>query len=186
MIEVEDANGLAAGVGARVRAVRGERGLSAVVLARQAGISQPFLSQIERGHAAPSLTTLYALARSLDVSIGRLLTQAESADGGLEPLVRASEGIEQFARVLVSSEGPPQVEALEHEFTPGEGDRDWFHHEGQDLLYVIEGIVELQRRDHPNEILRAGSARLYDGETPHRCVLHGEQPARTLLVAIRP
>lgn len=176
---------LATHIGVQVRALRHERGLSAVVLAQRSGISQPFLSQIERGITAPSLTTLYALARALEVPISRLLAQVDRAEEDA-PVVRASEGIEQFARVLVSSEGSPQIEALEHEFVPGEGDRGWFHHPGQDFLYVIDGVVELQREGYPAEVLEAGAARLYEGDTPHRCVLHGEKPARTVLVAVRP
>ena len=49
-------------LGARIRHHRRQLGLTLVEVAGQAGISQPFLSQIERGKAAPSMATLEGLS----------------------------------------------------------------------------------------------------------------------------
>ena len=59
----------------RLREIRTARGLTLKALAKKAGgMSYPFLSNIERGKADPSLSTLRRLAKALDVSPSDLLS----------------------------------------------------------------------------------------------------------------
>ena len=66
---------LARTIGRRIRALRLERGMTAERLAYESDVgSKGFLSDIERGLARPSVTTLAAIARHLDVALFDLLT----------------------------------------------------------------------------------------------------------------
>ncbi|GAB4013376.1 helix-turn-helix domain-containing protein [Nocardioides ultimimeridianus] len=65
----------AAIIGARVRAARHERGLALGALAARARIGKGSLSEIENGARNPTLSTLYALARALDVPLSTLLAE---------------------------------------------------------------------------------------------------------------
>jgi transcriptional regulator with XRE-family HTH domain len=58
--------------------------LSMRQLARMAGISNPYLSQIERGLREPSEQVLEAIARSLELSAATLYEQAGLAEEGQE------------------------------------------------------------------------------------------------------
>jgi transcriptional regulator with XRE-family HTH domain len=60
-------------LGDRLRTARAARGLSLRSLAERVGVSPSLISQVERGLARPSVNTLYALARELDVSFDELL-----------------------------------------------------------------------------------------------------------------
>ena len=60
-----------------VRAWREHRSLTQEALAAAAGISTPFLSQIEGGKRVGSLDTLRAVARSLDVPLDLLTLKME-------------------------------------------------------------------------------------------------------------
>jgi transcriptional regulator with XRE-family HTH domain len=60
-------------MGERLRAARTARGLSLRVLASRLGVSPSLISQIETGRANPSVSTLYAIAAELDVSLDELL-----------------------------------------------------------------------------------------------------------------
>lgn len=60
-------------MGERLRAARSARGLSLRVLASRLGVSPSLISQIETGRANPSVSTLYAIAAELDVSLDELL-----------------------------------------------------------------------------------------------------------------
>ena len=60
-------------IGAKVKALRAERGLSGRKLAAAADVSQPFLSQLEAGHTSVAIATLYRLAAALDVKPSDLL-----------------------------------------------------------------------------------------------------------------
>jgi DNA-binding XRE family transcriptional regulator/quercetin dioxygenase-like cupin family protein len=59
-------------LGARLRRVRQDSGLSLREVARQLGVSPSFVSQLETGKSQPSVATLYSLAQLLDVPIDQL------------------------------------------------------------------------------------------------------------------
>lgn len=60
-------------LGARVRRVRLERGLTLRDTERQTGVSRSMLSKIERGRASPTATVLGKLAEGLKISISQLI-----------------------------------------------------------------------------------------------------------------
>lgn len=60
-------------IGDQLRARRRERGLSLRDLAERLGVSPSLISQIERGRANPSVSTLYSIVAELDVSLDELL-----------------------------------------------------------------------------------------------------------------
>jgi transcriptional regulator with XRE-family HTH domain/quercetin dioxygenase-like cupin family protein len=59
-------------LGSRLRTVRLKAGWTLRELARQAGVSPSFVSQIENGKSQPSVATLYVFAQLLSVSIDEL------------------------------------------------------------------------------------------------------------------
>jgi transcriptional regulator with XRE-family HTH domain len=59
-------------LGARLRDVRHQSGMSLREVARQLGVSPSFVSQMENGKSQPSVSTLYAMAQLLNVSIDEL------------------------------------------------------------------------------------------------------------------
>ncbi len=60
-------------MGDALREARRGRGLSLRELADRLGVSPSLISQIETGRANPSVSTLYAIAGELDVSLDELL-----------------------------------------------------------------------------------------------------------------
>jgi transcriptional regulator with XRE-family HTH domain len=155
-------------------------------LAARSGLSQPFLSQLERGLTTPSLTSIYKIADALALPPGAFL-RASSPSGVVahesDPqVIKVTEDAGQLARVLVPGSQSDIMEAYEHHFTPGQGERGWFEHTGEDFVYVLEGEVTLELRDHEPIHLRAGQSAHHRGDIPHRCRLVGDVPARTLLV----
>jgi DNA-binding XRE family transcriptional regulator len=59
-------------LGRRISDLRGKRGLSQTQLADMAGIGRAHLSQIENGAAAARITTLYAIAQTLEIKLEEL------------------------------------------------------------------------------------------------------------------
>jgi len=83
-----------AAVGARIRALRTERGLSLSALAAAAGIGKGSLSELESGRRNPTLDTLYAVAGPLGVPLAVLLdfdAGAVAADDGFEAVLLHTE-----------------------------------------------------------------------------------------------
>lgn len=67
-------------LGAAVRQLRGERGLTQEALAHDADITAGHLSMIERGLANPSWGAVRAIAKALSVSVADLAKLADRFD----------------------------------------------------------------------------------------------------------
>ena len=62
-------------LGERLAALRRERGLSLTALALKAGVTKGFLSLVERGRKAPSISTLLRLSQAYAIPVGGLLDE---------------------------------------------------------------------------------------------------------------
>jgi transcriptional regulator with XRE-family HTH domain len=69
-------------LGALLRAERLARGLSLRELAARTGVSNAYLSELERGRHEPSLSILRAIASALDAPLGPMLVRAGVLDDG--------------------------------------------------------------------------------------------------------
>jgi len=65
-------------LGAAVRAVREDKGISQVQLAAATGLVQSWISETERGRRNPSWSNVVRLAEGLGVSLSELASRAES------------------------------------------------------------------------------------------------------------
>ncbi|MFI7493579.1 helix-turn-helix domain-containing protein [Kocuria sp. M4R2S49] len=65
-------------LGQRLRTVRTAKGISLRELARLVGVSASFMSQIELGRATPSVGTLFAVARELNISVDELMSEGSA------------------------------------------------------------------------------------------------------------
>ncbi|MHB8318945.1 MAG: helix-turn-helix domain-containing protein [Acidimicrobiales bacterium] len=96
-------------IGSRLRARRVELGLTLAQVAEQAGLSLPYVSNLERGRGNPTLDALTALARALDVPLASLM----GADGDDDPfdtvLATAPKSLLQFARSAAFQETVSQL-----------------------------------------------------------------------------
>lgn len=64
-------------VGHRVRDLRAQRGITRRMLARDSGVSERYLAQLESGQANPSISVIRALAQAFDVAPDSLITEAD-------------------------------------------------------------------------------------------------------------
>ena len=130
------------GIAAAVRAQRLAAGLSMRALATKAGMSQPFLSNLENSRAMPSIATLYKIADALGVSPrdflppeGGTLVAARPRATRAPPRPSATS---RARRCRGSSPAAPgrMIEAHTYVVEPGAGLGGWFEHDGEDLLVV--------------------------------------------------
>ncbi|WP_234731105.1 helix-turn-helix domain-containing protein [Acidocella facilis] len=64
-------------VGRNFARLRKARGLTQEEVEARSGVSQQYLSSLERGRRNPTVITLYELARVLDVTVGDLVQADE-------------------------------------------------------------------------------------------------------------
>ncbi len=60
-----------------VKKHRKKRKLSRAGLAEKSGLHQTYIGLLERGERSPNLDTAKAIAKALNISLGKLITEAE-------------------------------------------------------------------------------------------------------------
>lgn len=112
----------AAEVGARVRAVRKELGLTTRAFGKAIGVSHSFVSVVERGLNRPSMELLRGLAEQYQVDLNWLLTgrgETRRTEGGVEGLAELAAAIRRTPALMgllagaVEPPAPPVDPALQ-------------------------------------------------------------------------
>jgi transcriptional regulator with XRE-family HTH domain len=182
-------------LGGKIATVRETLGLSAEELAERSGCEVALIRRIEAGELSPSLAPLVKIARALGVRLGTLLDDA----GELGPVVtrRAQATGTTRLRSLETGAGATTLDFFS--LAPGKATRHMepflvtVHpgtgpsstHEGEELLYVLDGQVEVTygREVHA---LGPGDSIYYDSIVPHRVSAAGAGDARLLAVVYAP
>jgi transcriptional regulator with XRE-family HTH domain len=167
-------------LGREIRALRLQAGLTLQSLAGAAGVSQSLISQIERGLASPSITTLRRIAASLNVPIAALfLGSAEASDGETDTLrrrlvVRRDErkGLHvprsKIVYELLTPDLNRRIEFLWIEYEPGAVTRPApMSHQGEENAICLEGSVVVTI-DEQEFVLNEGDSISFDSGRPHQ------------------
>jgi transcriptional regulator with XRE-family HTH domain len=183
-------------LGRTISARRKEQGLTLVKLAALTDLSQPFLSQIERGKARPSMASLHRIAQALETATPILLSSVGASTGGgaseglhaeIETdrvsLVRADEGsmvsqdTGQAKSLVAGSRAMYPMEFL----TRLPDFEAYYEHPHPEFIYVISGSIEVDLADEGMHVLGAADTLYFAGGVRHRWRVHGLWPARLLV-----
>jgi len=175
-------------LGAKLRFIRGERGLSQRDLAQTAGISTNSVSLIERDENSPSVATLQALATALGVKMSYFFDDEEAQSvlhvkSGKRPVINnRGVQIEGMGGELKRQEIEPFLITLEPH--SGSGDRQVVH-TGHEFVYCLLGRVEYIIDGNIHE-LEQGDFLLFEAHLPHIWRNTSDQAARFLLILQTP
>ena len=178
-----------ADVGARLRALRIERGFSVNELAARAGVSVGTVSQVERNKANPSVRILERLRRALSVPLTALL---EEDDAVSDPVAgdfvrKATErplfdvGKHGMQKELLSPHGDHDLKMMIILLPAGAGSDEVLVGEGEKAGLVLEGTVVLNVGDR-RAVLRAGDSFQFKSTVPHSVRNESGEMARVLWV----
>jgi transcriptional regulator with XRE-family HTH domain len=182
---------LARKIGARLKDVRRNSGLSQKRLAQSTGLSATLLSRIENGIVVPSIPTLIAISNALKLNAGYFFRDEESEKGYVisykEKRTQTVSERGYIAELLAEGMENPFMEPaiLELKGTDKENEAKLVTHDGQEFLYVLEGRLELMLGSR-RFFLKAGDAAYWNGNIPHTGITVGKKPARTLNVHLIP
>ncbi|MEU3298439.1 MULTISPECIES: helix-turn-helix domain-containing protein [unclassified Streptomyces] len=151
-------------VGSAVRRRRRALDLTLAAVAERSGLSVPFLSQIENERARPSMRSLQRVAEALETTGAELLAAADSAR--VVDVVRADEdtlaagpGVRHLVR------GHHQLHGVE---LTGEQDAGGeCQHRNDELMYVVDGAVEVEAEGRAYR-LEKGDSLFLSGGVLHR------------------
>lgn len=186
-------------LGARIRALRTERGRSLRATAAELGISASALSQIETGRMRPSVTRLYQIVSLLDASLDALFVAPGPVSDDAP-----SEELEQVT-VLRSAELPtlmleqgvrwrrlnpvaiPGLEVLEVVYEPGScssARSEYLRHMGREIGSVVSGNLQVDVGFETHD-LGPGDSIMFPSTTPHRVFNHGSTASVAIWVTQR-
>jgi transcriptional regulator with XRE-family HTH domain len=191
-------------MGEHLREARRSRRLSLRDLAERLGVSPSLISQIETGRANPSVSTLYAMAAELDVSLDELLfndrrgftpgpmpARAEATPAGTmtptSPIQRADDRhqIRLASGVLwerLTTLSEPGVEFLHVTYEVGGASSPedaYQRHPGHEWGYVLSGTLEV-RIGFDEYVLSPGDAISINSSIPHRLANIGDEPVHAI------
>jgi transcriptional regulator with XRE-family HTH domain len=196
-------------IGARLRQRRLELGITARELARRVDCSPSLISQVERGRAVPSVSTLWALVTALRISMDRLFDPAQDGPAAADVASAAAGGetgeaagaagpvLRKDARPRITLErgvvwerltaaAEKDIEFLEVCYPVGQSVPEAGHaiqHTGQEYAVIIEGALSTQI-GFEQYVLKVGDSLTFDSAIPHRFWNAGKAPARAIWVIV--
>jgi quercetin dioxygenase-like cupin family protein/DNA-binding XRE family transcriptional regulator len=177
---------LLAGLGARLRSLRNQQGWTLEQLSLRTNLSEPFLSRIESGRRQPSLAALLTLARAHSMPLASLLEEVPAA-ASLPVVIQAGSSSEHYANGLqfrvVSGTAPrSNLHAVHVTIPPKREHQDFYHHDGEEWLYVLSGHLRLIFEDREH-LLKPGDSAHFEARTPHRLAANGRRAAEAVIVS---
>jgi transcriptional regulator with XRE-family HTH domain len=201
---------LADGIGRRVAAHRGRRGLRVAEFAREIGVSPSLISQIERGQARPSVSTLFAMAQALDVPVDAFFREQEPGAAGparprrpaAGPAKRTEAGdgehryvVRRGSRPAIDIEGGVRWERLTPQTLPhldfmqlvyaphAQSNPSLYTHPGTEMVLVTTGILDITV-GFERYRLEAGDSMHFPSSMPHQYVNPTDETTRAVTVIL--
>jgi transcriptional regulator with XRE-family HTH domain len=176
-------------VGERLRDIRRFRRATLKTIADRAGVSESFLSQVERGRASASIASLRRIAGALGVTVADLF----EPEGPPRPRVlrrdqRPSLAFGVLGRKLLLTPRPLQhLEVFVGELDTGgsTGAEPYAHGDSEELFVVLSGNVQLELDGDVHD-LETGDSIDYRSSTPHRVTNVGEERAEVMWIISPP
>lgn len=178
------------GIGAKVAAVRAERGWSLQQLATRAGLSPAAVHKIEKSGMTPTITSLMKLASALGKSVGFFIEESDS----LRPVtvVRAGERSQLYTSKqglvlenISGRYGPFFVAGAEASVEPrADSGPVAMNHPGEELVLMLSGEMEFTV-DGETYSLGEGDSIHFRANRPHSWANPTDEPARAIWLAIR-
>jgi transcriptional regulator with XRE-family HTH domain len=177
---------LAARIAANLRALRAQRALSVVELAKRSGVARATLTKLEAGAGNPTVDTLYALADTLGASLGDII--GESPSGVRSLVLRANEGTRVSgavsARLVDRVHGHRLAEIYDVTFAPRRRTADPHPPGVIESLILTEGRLLIGPATSPST-LGPGDYIRFPGDVPHLYEAI-DKPAQGILVMSHP
>lgn len=167
--------------------LRVQIGLTLEQLASDSGLTRSYLSKVERGISKPSIESALKIASALGVTVENLFGRSTVADA--VSIVRAPAPSEEEARTYMSLVAGVSQGRLMRAFVLRPGERAgghskiMSHHDGEEILYVLTGRIELQIGNR-KEMLNVGDCVQFDSTIAHKLRSADGEDASVLVVIV--
>lgn len=171
-------------LGARLRALRQAKGLSAREAADRAGVTAAYFSRLENGKVSPTVASLTRIMHALGEPVATLFGGDDTSDS---PVVRhadrqlvRSHGVKDYR---VTPSWADRLEILETVVAAGKGSgaEPYAHPGDQECVLIMDGKLDVWLGDRRHQ-LTAGDSITFSCRVPHRWRNPGRASARALWV----
>lgn len=175
-------------LGPRLRALRLARALTLAQAAARSGVSVSFLSALEKGDSGVSVATLRRVLSLYGTSLAELTSSRVLSPRQLTRAGKRKTVAGRFDGVRIEqlADGPVLMEAQVFEVAPGGGSQGGYSHEGEEFVYVLEGLLEVKLSGAKAYRLRPGDSLYYTSTTEHSWGNPGRKAARLIWVNTPP
>jgi len=173
--------------GAKMKQLRQTRKISFEQLANKTGFSQRYLKEIEEGIAIPPVSAVIQIAKALSVDSGSFLSAEEqevSQRRRRESFFKRTQAYSY--KTLTPDAEQKHMKAFLVTIDPKQDHRMVeYRHEGEELLYVIRGHVEVRVGENQN-LLKKGETLHFDSGITHKLRNLSDEEAKLLVVIYTP
>ena len=179
-------------LGNKIRQLRRKKILTLQNVSDLSGLSKSLLSQIENSFTAPPIATLLKISRALDVKIGyffqdppvssRIAVVRHKDRKETVPLHSHANGnkVGYQYKSLAHPMADKNMEPFMIEILPRiPEEMIFYHHKGEEFLFVLEGRVEFRGAERVIELERMDCL-YFDSNIPHALRGLGGKPARVI------
>ncbi|WBW95179.1 helix-turn-helix domain-containing protein [Oceanirhabdus sp. W0125-5] len=174
-------------IGNKIKVLRQSKGMTLKDLSEQVGLSIGFFSQLERGLTSVAIDCLSKIAEVLGVELAYFFSSPKSKkdmviksyEQEVSQIINSNIIYYNLSTRLESSNMLPKlVQVLPHE---GREEIEEYRHEGEEFIYVLEGILTLYL-DHQKHILYPGDSVHFDSMLEHNWVNNTSMTTKFLVV----
>ena len=165
-----DNQSLGLNLGARLKLVRVQAGLSQRELARRAGVTNAAISLIESNQNSPSVASLKKVLDGIPMAMSDFFAletpEQDKVFFKADELLPLAQGQVNFLQVGDTRKHNLQILYERYESGADTG-KSMLQHESEEGGIIVEGEIELTVGER-KEILKKGDAYLFDSRIPHR------------------
>jgi transcriptional regulator with XRE-family HTH domain len=176
-------------IGGRLKAIRSQLSLSQRQLARQSGVANATISQVEAGKLNPTVSMLKKILDGVPMSLGDFFADDLQAKDRLffraDELVEIAEGGVSYRQVGTNL-AAKSIQLLHECYQPGAGTgKHSITHEGEECGIILSGRLRVTVADEV-ATLTAGDAYYFKSSQPHTFENRGSEPCKLISACTPP
>ncbi|NQV87747.1 MAG: cupin domain-containing protein [Woeseiaceae bacterium] len=176
-------------IGQRLKSIRTRLKLSQRQLARQSGVANATISQVEAGKLNPTVSMLKKILDGVPMSLGEFFgDEFENQDRVFfraEELTEIADGGVSFRQVGANLSNRA-IQFIQERYRPGSGTgKHAITHEGEECGIILSGRLEVTVGEQ-TAILRAGDAYYFKSHQPHQFRNPGSEPCELITACTPP
>lgn len=176
-------------VGERLRQLRQRQHLSQRQLARQSGVANATISQIESGKLNPTVSMLKKVLDGIPISLGEFFGDEPEAPDRVffraEQLTEIADGGISFRQVGANLRNR-SIQLIKECYQPGAGTgKHPITHEGEECGVILKGRLQVTVGEQ-TATLRSGDAYYFRSSVPHSFANTGAEPCELISACTPP